>query len=141
MSMVYIFIYLCHIQFFSLVYYSFQMFWRLISLVQDLRVGVPNVDLKSFTPQGKVLYLWDASWPWNTKTGVCGFLFIMGLSLSLSAILYSIILCCRRSVHSVPKSPSEVIIPYVGIDLLCMRGGDFRFNAAILNSLPNIFLN
>lgn len=34
-----------------------QVFWELISAVQDLRVGVPFVELKPLVPQGKVLYL------------------------------------------------------------------------------------
>lgn len=38
-----------------------QMFWEFISLVQDLRLGVPDVKHKPLIHQGNVLCLWDTA--------------------------------------------------------------------------------
>lgn len=50
-----------------------QVFWRLISLVLDLRIGMIDVELKSHDCEGNVLHLWDPSWEWNALARVLFF--------------------------------------------------------------------
>lgn len=44
--------------------------------MQDLRVGLPDVELKPLAPQGKVSYLLDLSLVWISMTGVRFFFFL-----------------------------------------------------------------
>lgn len=66
------------------VAFQSQMFQELISLAQDLRVGVPDVELKFLTSQGSP-HLWDPSRPQTTMPGVWGFFFPLSEKREISS--------------------------------------------------------
>lgn len=88
-----------------------QLFFGLISPVPDLRVRIPNVELKSLTPQGKVPCLWGHFQSWNAVLGVCS------KTVSLPPPPISVPSLVVDTLHPVSKSPSKRIIP--NVYLLC----------------------
>lgn len=90
------------------------VFWGLIivSLVQDLRIWVPDTELRYLWSSGKSPYFWCPSQLWHTIAGVY-------CLANLCYCCYPFTLCCEGSVHWIFRSLSERIIPQLVIDLLC----------------------
>ena len=95
-----------------------QTFWRLISLVQFPRMGIPHMGLEPHTPQGYSPYLWDPSCLW-VATLECGVLVRLHLYLSYPSQCELFIFCCGRALQLVCRPFLEGIFPYVAAGLLC----------------------
>lgn len=99
-------------------------FWTLISPVQNLGVGVPEVELEFLPPQGKDPYFWDSSQCGSPQLG-CGF--ILGEILSpplLPVLMLSSYLLLWRLCFQVPFQESYPICSCRFV--LSFRGGAFR---------------
>lgn len=101
-----------------------QMFWELVFLVQVLRVAMPDVWCKLFTPQGGAPKLWDPSWLWVTVPGV-KFLVRPLLCFSYPVSCDPFLLCwCEEADHLVFRSFSKASM-YSCRSGLSMGGGEF----------------
>ena len=114
-----------------------RVIWGLISPVQDLGAGVPDVELESLTPQGKAPPLWGPS-QW------CSWGVVFPgepISLSLPRVsMLSFYLFSRGSVHSVFRSLSEGIIPFAVVGLCLWEDISSGYScAAVLNPLACVW--
>lgn len=120
---------------YSLLVFKSQVFGHLVSLVQDLRVGVPDVELKSLTPQGKRFVPLRSLLP-----AKCCPLCISVSALCLIAVPQK---GHPVSVHPVSQSPSEGMILYVVVDLLCPweeLSSGFSYTSVLNLSSTSVFL-
>ena len=97
-----------------------QVFWGLLSPVQDVGVGVPDVELEPLAPQGKDLYLCDPSRCGLPQRGCGCFLWQDCLSASpmgLRAVLLTFVV--EALLIQFSGLFSEGIIPHIVADFLC----------------------